>query len=244
MTKKPSLGVLLTRPQSQSEKTAEKITALDPAWVPYIAPLMRIMPMPWAVPSFTPQALIITSLNATSALARLPFKAPVHVVGTATAEAVRDLGFDVSTIARNGDDLAQLLADAARPEDGPLLYLSGVDITADFTSLLAPKGLQVIRQQVYRTEMLDQLPLSVLEAIDAGQIGCALVYSRKSLEALIRALPVHYRAKIAILCLSEAICDDADAGFRRILCAAHPNEASLLDLLDDVHPKPAQKGRS
>lgn len=224
-------GVLLTRPLSQSQKTAALLKGLPGDWRPYVAPLMKIVPLPWAVPEQKPQAVLLTSINAVSALQSSSLHCPVYVVGSATQEAALSLGYSVPFHAPDAEHLIQLIQTYIDPKAGPLLYLSGQDVSVDLKVALAPLGYEVMHRRVYRADLVDHLPSTVLLAIQAGDVPYALVYSRRSMRALAQALQGEERRFVTLLCLSPDIADIAGEGWAAIYSADYPTEANMLKLL-------------
>lgn len=224
-------GVLLTRPQVQSERTAALIAA-DGRFDPVISPLLRIVALPWSLPAQAPVAILLTSVNASFALSGFPRTIRVLAVGRATAEAARRLGFaDAESADGDGAALVALVRTYLAPERGVLLHLSGQDIATDLEAELGEAGYQVERKTVYRTEEIRQLPPDIHQQIETGEIVVALVYSPKTARTLAQALPAGEKEKISLVTLSPTIAEAAGTGWKTSLSAARPTESDLLKTL-------------
>jgi len=231
--------VLVTRPEPDGERTAQKLRARGCEVL--LSPLLRVELIdsadlgsgPWG-------AVAMTSANAARAIARQPRLAellslPVFTVGRRTADAARAAGFKAITSADgNEGDLSRVIG-AQYHGNKMLLYLAGEDRAGDLAADLAGYGIKVATVVVYRAAAA-ALPQPVQAALAAGEIDAVLHFSRRSAEiylmcakaagVLDRALaPFHY-------CLSQAVAEPlAAAGARRIGIARRPEEAALMDLV-------------
>jgi uroporphyrinogen-III synthase len=231
--------LLLTRPQSDAERTAVALHARGHTAV--IAPLLHIEPIanaaigagPWA-------AILITSANAALAIAVNERRgalvaSPGFAVGERSAQAMRAAGFvDVSAANGGVDDLARLVAERM-PAGASLLYLAGEDRSGDLAGALRAKGFAVEAVIVYRAVIAKKLPQAAADAL-AGSIDGVLHFSRRSAEAYVssaRAAGMLETAlKPAQFCLSAQIAEPlrrAGAGIVRV--APHPAEDALLALV-------------
>src|SRR5438552_17462803 len=138
------MRVVITRPQSDGERTAATLRAQGHEVL--VAPLMRVEPVTadlhgkWG-------AVIITSANAPNAIAddsarAALVKLPLFAVGQRRAEAARQAGFmDVTSAGGDVRDLVLTLAARRADAKAPLLYLAGEDRAADLLGDLPPRGL-------------------------------------------------------------------------------------------------------
>lgn len=226
------MRLLVTRPLPEAERTAAALAARGHEAL--VAPLLRIEPVadpdlgtgPWA-------GVLVTSPNAARAIAAHPRRAellglPAYAVGRRSAEVLRSVGF-TKVVSADGDvhDLVRLVADLRLA--GPLLYLAGQDVSGD----LGRHGVAVV---VYRAVMVDEFPANVRAALAAGALDGVLHYSKRSAEAYLgcarRAGLLSEALAPAHFCLSSAIAAPLEqAGARRVLIAARPDDAALLDLV-------------
>lgn len=238
------MRVLVTRPEPDASKTAERLRALGHEAV--VAPLMAIVE-DRTVP-IDPSGLAsiaVTSANAVAALAaRADFAVlrsiPLFAVGDVTAEAARAAGFaSVRSAAGAADDLARLILAESRRADGPrhgrILYAAGRDRTGDLDGTLRRAGLAVDILEVYRAEPAPLGPDTVA-MLEAGGIDATLVYSRRSADLLLGVLPKplldRLAETLAVHVISEAAAAPLRAaGFRRIVVAERPNADGLLATL-------------
>jgi uroporphyrinogen-III synthase len=232
--------LLLTRPESDAQRTAASLRALGHETV--IAPLLRIAvaadaeigPGPWA-------AILITSVNAARAIAThtavTQFHAlPVFAVGQRSAQAMAAAGFaDVSSADGGVAELAHLAA--ARVASGAsLLYLAGEDRSGDLAGDLGARGFAVQTAVIYRAVAAASLPRVAAEAL-AGGVEGVLHFSRRSAEAYVDAArstnmlaaalkPVQY-------CISAEVAEPLlRAGAADTRAAPEPSEAALIGLID------------
>src|SRR3954467_7736654 len=162
-----SLRLLITRPQSDGERTAARLRARGIEVL--LAPLLRLESV---AADFGPPcgAVAITSANAIEAIAEHPRRAevlglPVFVVGRRTAEAARAAGF-VAVASANGNqhDLARLIA-TRYSADAPLLYLAGEDRAGDLAGDLKAEGVRMRTAVVYRALRVEAFPPEAAEAL-------------------------------------------------------------------------------
>lgn len=212
--------VLVTRPPEQANATAARLRA--EGWcAPLVAPVLRIEPVAWELPQEAPVAVVITSGNAVPALALLPRAWPVYAVGTATAAAVRAMGFDtVHDAAGDMVALGSLIRRTLTPEAGTLLYLSGATITTDPSAILP--AYHVVRRIVYAATPLTRLP----EGAEAA--SCALLYSPRSAALFANLFP---HRDLTPVCLSPSVARAAGTGWRDLRIAQHPDEEHLFAAL-------------
>ena len=234
------MRLLLTRPESDAQRTAASLRALGHETV--IAPLLRIAvtadaeigPGPWA-------AILITSVNAARAIATrtavTQFHAlPVFTVGQRSAQAMTAAGFaDVSSADGGVAELAHLAA--ARVEPGAsLLYLAGEDRSGDLAGDLGARGFAVQTVVIYRAVAAASLPRVAAEALASG-IGGVLHFSRRSAEAYVEAARGTNMLAVALkpvqYCISAQVAEPlSHAGAADIRAAPEPSEAALIALID------------
>ena len=232
------MRVLVTRPEHDAERTAERLMALGHEAV--IDSLLRIEPAAFGAVQGIFQALAITSANAVRASGKeklAPFlPLPLFAVGESSAEAARLAGFS-RVIVCEGDAhaLAKALAENL-PAHSRVLYLAGADRAQDLAALVAAAEIEIETKVVYRAVPVTQLAKETLVRMQEGEIDAVLHYSRRSAEtflALVRKGSNGGTAgSILHICLSDAVAAPLlQAGFD-VKVAAHPNEDALFALLD------------
>ena len=212
--------VLVTRPQPGAAATAAALVAAGHE--PVVAPLMETMACDWTPPALAPEAVMLTSaaavrLSGPGAAALMGL--PALCVGEVTAAAARAAGWTRAEMA--GRDLAGLMALAAARAPLRLLHLCGEDRAA----AVVPDGISLERRVVYKAGLrrLD----------DPGAVAAVLLFSPRSARHFAGEWDRLGRARndVALVVISAAATDAAGAGWRRVVVAARPDEASLLAAL-------------
>jgi uroporphyrinogen-III synthase len=228
------MRLLVTRPRQDAEVLKPKLQQLGHEVI--ASPLLEITPRPdIRIPIAPYQLIALTSANAIRCLAgnvvldRLRHL-PVTVVGPQSAAAARYAGFAAITEAGgDGASLARHIIAQARPEAGPVLYLSGLDTASDFVGHLERSGFVVERVVIYEARAATTL------SADAARAEGVLLYSPRSARLWLDLADKHGIAADAMMhfCLSPniaAILPDRLA--RRV--AARPDEDALLEIIGRV----------
>jgi uroporphyrinogen-III synthase len=233
------MRIALTRPYDDSERTAAALRARGHEVL--VAPLMQLEPVTVDIrPSWA--AVIVTSANAPGAIAAHPARAaliklPVFAVGRRSADACRHAGFaDVVTAGGDLRDLVRLIVERRADAKGPLLYLAGEDRAADLVGELHGRGIAAEMAVVYRAATASYPP-ALVAALKAAEIDAVLHFSRRSAENYLAGAALAGIAKQALavrhLCLSAQIAEPLKAaGAARVAVPAHPDEASLIALVN------------
>jgi uroporphyrinogen-III synthase len=233
------MRLLVTRPAPDAERTAAVLRARGHEVM--LAPMLHIEAVADAELGAPPwSAVLLTSANGARAIPGHPRRAelrglPVLTVGGSTAEAARAAGFaDVTSADGDASDLAALAAQRFAGARAPLLYLAGEDRSGDLAGDLAAHGLSVRTVVIYRAVQTAKFPPAVRTALENGDLGGVLHFSRRSAEGFLRCSgdlmnpalkPVHF-------CMSERAAERLRrAGATRIKVAARPDETSLLALV-------------
>jgi len=235
------MRVVITRPQSDGERTANALRARGHQVL--LAPLMRVEPVPtdlrgnWS-------AVIVTSANAPNAIADNPaqidlLKLPLFAVGQRSAEAARQAGFtDIMSAGGDVRDLVRMLVARHADSKGPLLYLAGEDRAADLPGELAARGIAAEMRIAYRA-VTAPFPRALIEALKTGAVDAVMHFSRRSADNYVAGAKVAGVAGPAFavrhLCLSAQVAEPL-AGAGRIAIAARPDEAALIGLLQVLPP--------
>jgi len=225
------MRLLVTRPRHDAEILKHKLVTLGHEAI--VSPLLDIVPRPdITIPNLSYQFIALTSANAIRCLAGSPIldrlrHVPVMAVGPQSAAAARQAGF-AAIIEAGGDGagLARHIVTQAKPESGPVLYLSGLDTASDFSGHLERAGFAVTRVIVYEAQ-----PATALSA-DAARAEGVLLYSPRSARLWLDLATKHGIAANVMMhfCLSPNIAAILPDGFARRV-AARPDEDSLLEVI-------------
>jgi uroporphyrinogen-III synthase len=172
------MKLLVTRPLDDAGPLAEKLQGLGHEAI--VMPLLAIKPKDAVeIPALPFQGLCTSSANGLLCKADLSafYQLPFFAIGPQSAAAARHIGFThVSDKGGNVEGLVQYICKHAKPENGPLLYLSGAETTGDLEGKLKSHGFSVSRVIVY-----DAVPETVADM--GEQIANAdgvLLYSPRS----------------------------------------------------------------
>ena len=231
------MRVAVTRPEPNNERSAKTLCAQGHDVL--LAPLMRVEPVAADLAGAW-SAVVVTSANAPRALAadasRALLTLPLFAVGARSAEAARAAGFTQVTSA-DGDvhALVRLVAERHKG-NAPVLYLAGEHRAADFVSALARRGVATTMRVVYRA-VTAPFPPALIEALRGKVLDAVFHYSKRSAENFVAGARVAGVEAEALatnhICLSEQVAAPLrQAGAARIAVAKHPDEASLIELLE------------
>jgi uroporphyrinogen-III synthase len=232
------LRVLLTRPEPAAGRTARQLLRLG--YAPIVAPMMRMRAIGLAGVSEVPSGAVVavTSARAIEAVQGSPAwerlrALPVFAVGEATASAAKDAGA-VRVEAADGD-LGSLCAHLLRARPGSVVYLAGRQRSGDLCAILQANGIPCDMHEVYDMEALAEPPSALVAALAScgpDDPLAALVYSRRSADALIGALTgLDFRGKLVFFALSEQVAEPL-RGLGTCHVADEPSEAALIALLE------------
>ena len=235
---------LITRPREDSAALAEaaKRRGIEPVSAPMMAVAYVSADIEDAFDSC--QAVLFTSRNGVRALCRLTRRRDrkAYAVGDGTADLARENGF-ASVRSAGGDsrDLARLVVDALKPEDGPLLHAAGATVAGDLSGVLEEAGFRTIRRTMYNAEPVGELPPGVLAALRDGELDCVLLFSPRTARiflSLVAAAGIGSSLNgLAAFCLSDAVAKELDpAGWRDIRVAAAPTSEAMVKMLESDFP--------
>jgi len=233
------MRILVTRPREESERLARQLEAKGHDVL--VEPLFTIEQLPDAPLDLDGvQALLMTSANGVRAFARRSPRRDLRVlaVGDATADAARAFGFEVVDSAGGDvDDLARLVRERVRPEDGALLHSAGSVVAGDLAGALEAAGFQVRRTVLYRAEPVAALSDTTVAALRDGRVDVVMFFSPRTARtfvSLAKAAGVEAAAShMALLGLSPAIADAAgEIPWAVRETAEAPTEAALIAAVD------------
>jgi uroporphyrinogen-III synthase len=229
------LRLLVTRPVDDAGPLAEKLQGLGHEAV--IVPLLAIKPKATVeIPENPYQALCTTSANGLSCRADLSAFHHLHffAIGPQSAAAARHAGFThVSDKGGNVEGLVQYICRHAKPDGGPLLYLSGAETTGDLEGKLKAHGFSVARVVVY-----DAVPEAVPDLAQqiAGADG-VLLYSPRSAKLwsaqVTDVKAVDAASKLTHYCLSANVAANLPKHWARRI-SPMPDENGMLSILDQT----------
>jgi uroporphyrinogen-III synthase len=241
------MRALVTRPAEEAATFAEALALRGIE--AFVEPLMQVHYCASEALDLTGvQAILCTSANGVRALARASRERGVALlaVGDATAASARDEGY--TTVASAGGDVSDLIrltTDRLRPQDGVVLHIAGSVVAGDLCGALRPEGFVVERRVLYEALPAAALSPAAVNALRNGAIDFAIFFSPRTAAIFARlavvAGVVECCRRIAALSISKA----ADAALADLPwfdrhVAEQPNQAALLNLLDDVQARRAQ----
>lgn len=233
--------VWITRTDTSAATSAKTVSAAG--FTPLIAPLLKLTVA--STPASAPpddHALAFTSPNGVRAFASLTDRRhwSVFAVGDATAQLCRDYGFEtVHSASGDVEALAKLILGFhdKTPSFQGVTHLSGVHVAGDLVGALTNGGLVAMREIIYATDSVAELPPAIRVTLDMGSPIAVMLYSPKAAHTLIRCLPVDDRAPLHCISLSanvDAALGTDDAGFGSRHIADAPNEAALIARLETL----------
>lgn len=189
------------------------------------------------------QALIATSRNGLRALERRPIleearRLPIFVVGPASAELARQLGFlAVHEGTGTAEGLLDIIDAGCQPDGGALLHLAGANLASDLRGNLERDGFQVAQPALYRAEPTSQLSSRLRQEIAGNSVDGVILMSPRTAKVYMTVMRegglVEAARQLHHYCLSEAVADRLDPSEgRQISVADRPREQDLLVLLD------------
>lgn len=232
------MRMLVTRPEPDAQASIDRLAALGIEAV--AAPLLTRATLDFHLPALEGfAALAITSTNALRALEEKGVlealrHLPVYAVGDRTAHEARTLGFaEVLSAGGTFERLTTLMALAGI--SGPVLYPAGKHLSGDLAHALAPHGVMVVTATVYDMVAESRFPDQALAGLESGELGAALVYSRRTAEvfcALVGPrLSAAKKRDLVLFCLSENVARPlVEQHFTRVHLADRPDEEAMMSL--------------
>ena len=232
------MHVLITRPEPDASRTAIRLVALGHN--PLVDPLLKVEPISFDLPEGSFAAIAATSANAlriaagNRRIARVR-ELPLFVVGTHTAEAAREAGFEEIAVAEGDARVLAHLIGSKLERGSRVLHLAGEERAQDLGELLVSAGIAIEVVVLYRTRPVVDLSPVTIAALKSGSIDAVLHYSPRSARNFL-ALALKARLGESLrqprhLCLSEAVAAPLAAAGAQVEVAARLDEAALLELL-------------
>lgn len=175
------MRILLTRPEADARRSAERLTALGHEAV--LAPLFEIVTTGAEKPAGRFDRLLATSAHA---FERLPADAdalkgrPLHVVGERTARAAQAHGFtQIATVAPDAQALAlEIARDLSAP--AAFLYFAGRERRPELEAALLALGHSATPWIVYATREAGNAAAALADAFAGAPINAVLHFSPRS----------------------------------------------------------------
>jgi uroporphyrinogen-III synthase len=227
------MKLLVTRPIEDATALAEKLEGMGHEAV--IVPLLEIVPRGDVIlPDINFQAVCVSSANGLHAKADLSrfHHIPFFAIGPQSALEARRQGFDhVHDKGGNVEGLVQVICKNLKPENGPILYLSGSETTGDLEGKLKAHGFNVSRVIVYDAQPRALADLAVLiEGVDG-----VLLYSPRTTKLWVSQVRTHQQdeavKKLEHFCLSANVAANLPQAWTKRVSQT-PNETGMLTLLD------------
>ncbi len=246
-----SFRVLVTRPGEDGIILAEILAEQNVETI--IAPLFTIKNIDGPTIELDKfQALLLTSANGVRALSRRTDRRdlPVYAVGDATAMTARTAGFgQVHSAAGNVETLVGLVEEILKPQDGPLLHISGSEAAGDLIRLIERAGFMCEREILYEASVERSLKSSTIAAIKDSQIDAVTLYSPRSAERLVelirKARLVRTCQQVVAICLSQAVARKIEeVQWKDVIIAREPNQDSLLEIVSQLAGHPLKEKKS
>lgn len=243
--------ILITRPQEQGRKTAERLAAKG--FEAIVTPALAISPVEAALPASKFDGIMLTSAQALPWLAaqrEIDRALPLFAVGERTADAARASGF-TDVRAASGDRVAlEALVRGALQPGARLLAPVGRDHHADVPEGLRSDGYAVETPVVYAAPFTEALTDEALAALRYDVADAVLHYSPRSAAGFITLLgkagidPAGLRLRH--ICLSQAVADALPASLKaKAIIAAQPDEDSLIEAVSaNFHSGGTSDGRT
>lgn len=231
------MRIAVTRPEEDSGPLQAKLKSLGHETV--AAPLLTIRPRgDAAIPDRRWQAVAVTSANGIRALPGGALAKTVRMltVGPQSLKAARAMGFDAEAHGGDVHGLARFIREALRPEDGPILYLSGQETAGDLEGQLKAAGFDCVRAVLY-----DAVPSPALgeaaAALSQGELDGVLLYSPRSAKIwrglVEKAGFTKESERLQHFCLSPNVAAVLPENWPKRI-AATPDEAAILALLEQM----------
>ena len=236
------MHLIVTRPEADAAEMAGRIEAMGHCVS--LAPLLEMRPTGVQLNVSGIQAIVATSRNALRALADRPQleivkRLPIFVVGPASADLARDIGFtNVTAGTGAGRQLLPLIEETCTTGCGPLLYLSGDAVAFDMGAALGGAGYDVRHQVVYEAVEVRCLPANVVAAIRGGEVAGVIVMSARTAKVFVRLVQKagagHEAERLAYLCISQSVADALGEPKPRVLVADRPTSEEMLALVKEL----------
>ena len=242
------MHILITRPEPDASRWRELLQARGVTVS--VEPLLHIELLPPQNIDLTGvQALIATSRNGLRGLRGSPalthlIALPIFTVGPGTAELSRELGFGrVHQGPASARDLVGVIQTGADPQDGALLHLAGDKLAFDLARALAPRGFEVRRLAVYRSQPAKTLQDHTMLALASGAIDTVVSMSPLSAKTFVTLCEQTNLSlqcqRLVYICLSDNVAKAlAPLKPLTVHVAPEPNSQAMFTLIEALAARP------
>ncbi len=212
--------IVITRPKADALKLADSLKRKGFRCI--IEPMLLIHTLHENAKSLeyaldrVPQAILVTSKHAITALSLMTQlrNIPIVAVGQATASRAANLGFEnVDFASGTAHALIAHVANKYSPANGPLLYIRGVDVSVDIAAKLMQQDFIVDSITLYQAKPTHKLSDELRNALADGIVDSVLFFSQNTLKTYARLITANSLADahthITAICMSRAIADKA-----------------------------------
>ena len=232
------MRVIVTRPEEDAGPLCSALQDLGHTVI--MAPLLDIVPRKGvSIPALPYQAVVATSANGIRSLGLNPGLRglPMLTVGPQSLNAALEAGFTRAE-AHGGDvdGLAAHIRARLKPDDGPILYLSGAATAGDLHGQLTSAGFHCERVVLY--DAVAATGLGAVEAVLRKEAADAvLLYSPRSARVWLKLVEQYgleaQAARLHSLCLSRNVAAVLLPDWL-IHVAEKPENAAMMGLLEQV----------
>lgn len=204
--------LVIVRPRDRVDQTRLALEGFS--YTLHFEDVLSYHPTQISLPRFYDvQGVIITSVRALQALDSLPLDllvSPLYVVGKASADRARTMGFQkLEVVTPTVEELQKYILENCKPCKGGFLYLRGDQVMADLARDLAPCGFSVCEHITYTTQRKTALSETIQNLIMQDHVRAVLFFSKAS-AAQFHNLIIenNFRNKLAsisALCLSTSV---------------------------------------
>lgn len=192
------ITVLISRPKNDAEALKRALEACNLGADIIVAPVIRIVPVPFVTYEGQFDAFILTSKHGVHAAVKSAACGVALCVGDATAKAARLAGLEAISAGGTSRDLMSLAQAAGFSK---LLYLRGEHVHGNLEDDLNLVGLETKSKVVYRQEACDFSPQIIKDITKVRKI-CIPIYSARSAQILSRNL-CDFEGEIIIIAISK-----------------------------------------
>jgi uroporphyrinogen-III synthase len=232
------MRILVTRPEHDSLEFAAALRLLGHE--PILSPALVIEQLNGPSLDLTPfQSILITSSNAVRALANRHLGRSDRLLcgGPSSAQVAKSLGFyRIDAASGEGvDGLVDLVTATLKPNDGPLLHVSGADVAGDLAQSVNRLGYTMHREVLYRANLATKLVPQAATLLANGDIAAVTFFSARSVQGFLgacRADGLEENArKLTAYCLSHQIAEFAKPNFQTTKVGSKLTARGMLDAL-------------
>ena len=227
--------VLLTRPVDDAVQSKRRLEVLGHEVL--LAPMIRVMPVTFAVPEKS-STLIVTSANAVRhGLANLEGREwTVYCVGERTAQAAKAEGYSrIITGPGTARGLMPLLLKSSGEYKRRFTHLAGEDISYNIAAALEQNGFEAKITTVYKAQPATGVPFDAEAALNSGAVTHVLFYSPRTatiFEEMVADQDKHqWLTRLTAVGMSTRVGDMLIGPWKEVLTAILPTEQAMFKLI-------------